>query len=149
MTHSCLFSCNMYVQPIFILVNVSNKQITTSEKYTSSKERSRCQRRRKLYYRAVALLKDEMSGEHHEEIPRSSDALFANNPKAFELPLFSSTSSEDLVRKARSWDGQSHITSLYLFPKCSSIPISTSCCLEVAVVALFLLPSQEKSQKQT
>ena len=31
MTHSCLFSCNMYVQPIFILVNVSNKQITTSE----------------------------------------------------------------------------------------------------------------------
>ena len=31
MTHSCLCSCDMYVQPIFILVSVSNKQITTSE----------------------------------------------------------------------------------------------------------------------
>ena len=34
MTHSCLCSYNMYVQPIFILVNVSNKQITTSENIT-------------------------------------------------------------------------------------------------------------------
>ena len=43
-----------------------------------------------------------MSGEKHEEIPRSSDALFGNNPKVFELPLFSSTSLEDLVRNAQA-----------------------------------------------
>ena len=143
MTHSCLFSCNMYVQPIFILVNVSNKQITTSEKYTSSKERSRCQRRRKLYYRAVALRKDEMSGEKPEEIPRSSDALFENNPKVFELPLFSSTSCQ---KKQDHWM-VSHILRRYTYFQMLKHTISTSCCLEVAVVALFLLPSQEKSLK--
>ena len=122
MTHSCLFSCNMYVQPIFILVNVSNKQITTSEKHTSSKERSRCQRRRKLYYRAVALRKDEMSGEKHEEIPRSSDALFENNPKVFELPLFSSTSLEDLVRKSKIMGWLVTYYAVIYIPKCSSTP---------------------------
>ena len=122
MTHSCLFSCNMYVQPIFILVNVSNKQITTSEKYTSSKERSRCQRRRKLYYRAAALRKDEMSGENHEEIPRSSDALFENNPKVFELPLFSSTSLEDLVRKSKIMGWLVTYYAVIYIPKCSSTP---------------------------
>ena len=122
MTHSCLFSCNMYVQPIFILVNVSNKQITTSEKYTFSKERSRCQRRRKLYYRAVALRKDEMSGEKHEEIPKSSDALFENNPKVFELPLFSSTSLEDLVIKSKIMGWLVTYYAVIYIPKCSSTP---------------------------
>ena len=129
MTHSCLCSYNMYVQPIFILVNVSNKQITTSENM-----------RRKLYYRAVALRKDEMSGEKHEEIPKSSDALFENNPKVFELPLFSSTSCQ---KKKDHWM-VSHILRRYTYFQMLKHTISTSCCLEVAVVALFLLPNQEK-----
>lgn len=129
MTHSCLCSYNMYVQPIFILVNVSNKQITTSENM-----------RRKLYYRAVALRKDEMSGEKHEEIPKSSDALFENNPKVFELPLFSSTSCQ---KKQDHWM-VSHILRRYTYFQMLKHTISTSCCLEVAVVALFLLPNQEK-----
>ena len=116
MTHSCLFSCNMYVQPIFILVNVSNKQITTSEKHTSSKERSRCQRRRKLYYRAVALLKDEMSGEKHEKISRSSDALLGIIQRFLSCHFSHRPLWRILSEKARSWDGQSHITPLYIFP---------------------------------
>ena len=40
-----------------------------------------------VFYRDVALWKDEISNEKHEKIPRSSDNLFENNPKIFALPL--------------------------------------------------------------
>ena len=53
------------------------------------------------FYRAVALWKDEISDEKHEEIPRSSDSLFEKNPKVSELQLFFSNSSKDLVRKSK------------------------------------------------
>ena len=85
-----------------------------------------------------------MSGEKHEEIPRSSDALFGNNPKVFELPLFSSTSLEDLVRN-RKIMGWLVTLRRYIYSQMLKHTISTSCCFEVAVVALFLLPNQEKS----
>ena len=76
-----------------------------------------------LYYRAVALRKDAvMSGEKHEEIPRSSDALFGNNPKVFELPLFSSTSLEDLVRKSKIMGWLVTYYAVIYIPKCSSTP---------------------------
>ena len=52
------------------------------------------------FYRAVALWKDEISDEKHEEIPRSSDSLPEKNPKASELQLFFSNSSKDLDRKS-------------------------------------------------
>ena len=81
-----------------------------------------------------------MSGEKHEEIPKSSDALFENNPKVFELPLFSSTSCQ---KKQDHWM-VSHILRRYTYFQMLKHTISTSCCLEVAVVALFLLPNQEK-----
>ena len=52
-----------------------------------------------IFFRAVALWKDEIGDEKHEEIPRSSDSLFEKNPKVFELQLFFSNSLKDLVRK--------------------------------------------------
>ena len=55
-----------------------------------------------------------MSGENHEEIPRSSDALFENNPKVFELPLFSSKN------KIMGWLVTYYVV-IYI-PKCSSTP---------------------------
>ena len=80
----------MYVQPIFILVNVSDKQITTSENITPRRREVVVSGDGNLFYRAVAFRKDEIGGEKHEEIPWSSDGLFENNPKVLELPLLSS-----------------------------------------------------------
>ena len=80
----------MYVQPIFILVNVSDKQITTSENITLRRREFVVSEDGNLFYRAVAFRKDEIGGEKHEEIPWSSDGLFENNPKVLELPLLSS-----------------------------------------------------------
>ena len=84
MTHSCLFSCNMYVQPIFILVNVSNKKITTSENTPPQR-------------REVVVI-------------------------VFELPLFSSTSLEDLVRKSKIMGWLVTYYTVIYIPKCSSTP---------------------------
>ena len=49
----------------------------------------------------MALWKDKISDEKHEEIPRLSDGLFEKNRKVFELLLSSSTSLEDLVSKSK------------------------------------------------
>ena len=49
----------------------------------------------------MALWKDKISDEKHEEIPRLSDSLFEKNQKVFELLLFSATSLEDLVSKSK------------------------------------------------
>ena len=91
----------MHVQSIFILFNILNKQITLSENISPQRREvivcgggNRCNR-------AVVLRKDEMSSEKQEEIPRLSDSLFENNPKVFELPLFTSTSLNDLVRRSK------------------------------------------------
>ena len=47
-----------------------------------------------VFYRDVALWKDEINNEKHEKIPRSSDSLSENNPKIFVLSLFYSNSLE-------------------------------------------------------
>ena len=80
----------MYVQPIFILVNVSDKQITTSENITPRRREVVVSGDGNLFYQTVTFRKDEIGGEKHEEIPWSSDGLFENNPKVLELPLLSS-----------------------------------------------------------
>ena len=82
-----------------------------------------------------------MSGENHEEIPRSSDALFENNPKVFELPLFSSTSLEDLVRKSKLM-GWLVILRRYIYSQVLKHTISTSCCL--CCGALFITKPRKK-----
>ena len=80
----------MCVQLIFVLVNESDKQITTSENITPRRREVVVSGDGNLFYRAVAFRKDEIGGEKHEEIPWSSDGLFENNPKVLELPLLSS-----------------------------------------------------------
>ena len=91
----------MHVLSILILVNVLHKQITLSENIPPQRREVVVCGDGNLFYRAVALRKDEMSREKHEEIPGLSDRLFEINPKVFELPLFSSTSLNDLVRKSK------------------------------------------------
>ena len=57
-----------------------------------------------IFYRAVALSKDEISDdEKHTEIPKSSDSMFEKNPKVSELQLFFSNSWKDLVKKSRQF----------------------------------------------
>ena len=80
----------MCVQLIFILVNVSDKQITTSENITPRRREVVVSGDGNLFYQTVTFRKDEIGGEKHEEIPWSSDGLFENNPKVLELPLLSS-----------------------------------------------------------
>ena len=85
-----------------MLVNVFNEQITTFENIPLLRREVVVHGDGKYFYRAVALWKDEISDEKHEEIPRSSDSLFEKNPKVFELQLFFSNSLKILSRKARS-----------------------------------------------
>ena len=83
-----------------MLVNVFNEQITTFENIPPLR-REVVHWDGNNFYRAVALWKDEISDEKHEEIPRSSDNLFEKNPKVFELQLFFSNSLKDLVKKSK------------------------------------------------
>ena len=84
-----------------MLVNVFNEQITTFENIPPLRREVVVHENGNYFYRAVALWKDEISDEKHEEIPRSSDSLFEKNPKVSELQLFSSNSLKDLVRKSK------------------------------------------------
>ena len=61
-----------------------------------------------IFYRAVALSKDEISDdEKHSEIPKSSDSMFEKNPKVSELQLFFSNSMKDRVKKSKITPGNS------------------------------------------
>ena len=84
-----------------MLVNVFNEQITMFENIPLLRREVVVHGDGKYFYRAVALWKDEISDEKHEEIPRSSDSLFEKNPKVFELQLFFSNSLKDLVKKSK------------------------------------------------
>ena len=87
----------MYLQPVLIHVNVSNKQFATSEKMPPQRRKVVVSGRGNCFYRAFALWKDDISDEKLEEIPRSSDTLFEKNllfPSNFPWRI--------LLRKARS-----------------------------------------------
>ena len=61
-----------------------------------------------IFYRAVALSKDEISDdEKHAEILKSSDSMFEKNPKVSELQLFFSNSMKDRVKKSKITPGNS------------------------------------------
>ena len=84
-----------------MLVNVFNEQITTFENIPPLRREVVVHGDGNYFYRAVALWKDEISDEKHEDIPRPSDSLFEKNPKVFELKLFFLNSLEYLVRKSK------------------------------------------------
>ena len=88
----CFSVVLMYVQPVFILVNVSTKQITTSKNTPPQRNEVVSGDGNCCYPRALALLNDEIGHEKQEDIPRSSDSLLEKNPKVFVLLLFSSNS---------------------------------------------------------
>ena len=88
----CFSVVLMYVQPVFILVNVSTKQITTSKNTPPQRNEVVSGDGNCCYPRALALLNDEIGHEKYEDIPRSSDSLLEKNPKVFVLLLFSSNS---------------------------------------------------------
>ena len=93
----------MYLQPVLIHVNVSNKQFATSEKMPPQRREVVVSGHGNCFYRAFALWKDDISDEKLEEIPRSSDTLFEKNLKVFEVLLFPSNFRwRILLRKARS-----------------------------------------------
>ena len=91
----------IYEQLVFMFFNVFNEQIMTFENIPPSRREVVVHRDENYFHRAVALWKDEISDEKHEEIPRSSDSLFGKNPKVPELQLFFSDSSKDLVKKSK------------------------------------------------
>ena len=84
-----------------MLVNVFNEQIMTFENIPPLRREVVVHGNGNYFYCAVALGKDEISDENHEEIPRSSDSLFEENPKVSELQLFLSNSLKDLVKKSK------------------------------------------------
>ena len=91
-----------------MLFNVFNEQITTFENIPPLSREVVVHGDGNYFYRAVALWKDEISDEKHEEIPRSNDSLFEENPLfeknpkvSAKLQLIFSNSSKDLVRKSK------------------------------------------------
>ena len=84
-----------------MVVNVFNERTATFQSIPPLRREVVVHGDGNYFYRAVALWKDEISDEKHEEIPRSSDSLFEKNPKVSELQLFFSNSSKDLVRKSK------------------------------------------------
>ena len=84
-----------------MLFNVFNEQIMTFENIPPLRREVIVHGNGNYFYQAVALWKDEISDEKHEEIPCSSDSLFEKNPKVSELQLFFSNSLKDLVRKSK------------------------------------------------
>ena len=67
------------------------------------------------FYRAIALWKDEVSDEKHEEIRRLSSSLIERNPKVFEPLLFSSNSVDDHVKNSKiteTWASRKNGTTL-------------------------------------
>lgn len=71
----------MYLFPVFILVNEINRQITTSEIYLLKRDTPLSGEMEIVFYRTVALLKDEDSDEKYVEISRSSESLLEKNLK--------------------------------------------------------------------
>ena len=71
-----LDSCIYVGTTCFILVHVLKEQITTSENIPPQRREVVVSGYGNCFYQAVALWKDEISDERHEEIPRSSDSLF-------------------------------------------------------------------------
>ena len=53
------------------------------------------------FYRAIALWRDEMTDEKHEEIRRLSSTLIQKNPKIFQPSLFSLNSVREHVKKSK------------------------------------------------
>ena len=97
-------------------------QITTYVNIPPLQERSRCQWGWKLFFRDVALWKDEISNEKHEKIPRSSDSLFENNPKIFVPPLSPRTpwrGRTDNWKSSRNFGHTFTCTSLLKRPICT------------------------------
>ena len=88
----CFSVVLMYVQPVFILINVSTKQITTSKNTPPQRNEVVSGDGNCCYPPALALLNDEIGHEKQEDIPRSSDSLLEKNPKVFVLLLLSSNS---------------------------------------------------------
>ena len=112
----------MCLRPVFLQVTCPGFC-----KCTSSTERSprgvSDQRRRELFYCAIALWRDEMNDEKHEEIRRGNSALIKHNPKVFQPLLFYSISVKEHVMKKSKTTGPW----TYLFP-CPSLlkqPICT------------------------
>ena len=83
-----------FVRPVFLLVTCSGFW-----KCTSSTAQSRQRRRGNCFCSAVALWRDELSDEKHDEIRRLGPALIEKNPKVFEPLLFSSNSVKEHVIK--------------------------------------------------
>ena len=92
----------------------------------------------------TALRKDEMSSEKHEKISRSSDALLGIIQRFLSCHFSHRPLWRILSEKARSWDGQSHITPLYIFPSAQAHHFNLllsrgSCC-----GALFITKPRKK-----
>ena len=87
------------VQPVFILIDVYNKQITVAENIRPQRREDIVSGDRSYFYRAVALKRDETGDEKYEEISRSSCSLFQKNPKVFALTLSSTAKVKKKKKK--------------------------------------------------
>ena len=68
--NSSFKSFQFFVLPVFILDNVINKQLTTSENIPPQRREVVVSVDGNYFYRAIVLWKDEISDEKHKEIPR-------------------------------------------------------------------------------
>ena len=91
----------MCVQPILILVDLLNKQITTFKIYLFKGEKSLTAVMEIVFTEPLLFGRTKWAVKNMRKFPSQVIVCFENNPKVFEQPLFSSTSLDDLVRKSK------------------------------------------------
>ena len=87
----------MYVQPVFILVNALNKQVTTCENISLQRREVVVSGDENCFHRAVDLWTQWKTWG----ILKSSESLFERKERSFELQLFSSNSLKENQARSR------------------------------------------------
>ena len=85
----------------FLISYVFYKQIMASGNVPPQRSEGVVRGDGNCFYRAIALWRDEMSDEKHEEIRRLSSTLIERNPKVFQPFLFASNSVKEHVEKSK------------------------------------------------
>ena len=86
------FGCIYVCVGCFLISYVLHKRITASGNLPPQRREVVVRVDENCFYRAIALWRDEMSDEKHEEIHKLSSCLIEKNPMVFEPVIFSTNS---------------------------------------------------------
>ena len=109
----------------------SHKQITASGNLPPQRREVIVRVDENCFYRAIALWRDEMSDEKHEEIHRLSSCLIEKNPTVFEPLLFSTNSVR--VQSQNDSAQANHFSLLLPRGSCFNAPLPQNTAVSVSI----------------